>query len=213
MVCHKSKGIEREPELGSEATGWWSHPAFGRPEAELLGLSFLFGGYHRLGMCVARGAGGYTIYEDNHWALEGADLFYGDLLAPSLPLLGYENDGCLVQFRPDGGLASVPLLGVPKNIEIIGIAPTAYAEDLSRGHEPILAREKLNQAAEIVYGEATEETMKRMLHGHAVMAAFSRGAGQVFNSGTTEWAHALGAHDPHVEQITLNVLRRFGGLS
>jgi hypothetical protein len=42
------------------------------------------------------------------------------------------------------------------------------------------------------------------------MASFHRGAGEVFNGGTTEWAHALAAHDPFVERITRNVLTRFG---
>ena len=73
MACHKSRGAEVEAALGEEATGWWSHPMFNAPEAALLGLSFLFGGYHRLGMCVARGAGGYTIQDDAHWALAGTD--------------------------------------------------------------------------------------------------------------------------------------------
>jgi hypothetical protein len=43
-----------------------------------------------------------------------------------------------------------------------------------------------------------------------VMASFRRGAGEVFNGGTTEWAHGLAARDPFVERITRNVLRRFG---
>jgi hypothetical protein len=43
-----------------------------------------------------------------------------------------------------------------------------------------------------------------------VMASFKRGKGEVFNGGTTEWAHGLAADDPFVAQITRNVLRRFG---
>jgi hypothetical protein len=41
------------------------------------------------------------------------------------------------------------------------------------------------------------------------MASFRRGKGEVFNAGTTEWAHGLGAGDPFVERITRNVLERF----
>ncbi|MDB5495070.1 MAG: hypothetical protein JWP86_2407, partial [Phenylobacterium sp.] len=33
--------------------------------------------------------------------------------------------------------------------------------------------------------------------------------GEVFNAGTTEWAHGLAARDPFVERITRNVLERF----
>ena len=43
-----------------------------------------------------------------------------------------------------------------------------------------------------------------------MLASFRRGKGEVFNTGTTEWAHGLGARDPFVETITHNVLRRFG---
>jgi hypothetical protein len=42
------------------------------------------------------------------------------------------------------------------------------------------------------------------------MASFARGKGEVFNGGTTEWAHGLAAHDPFIEQITRNVLKRLG---
>jgi hypothetical protein len=42
------------------------------------------------------------------------------------------------------------------------------------------------------------------------MAAFRRGAGEVFNGGTTEWAHALKAGNPFITRITRNVLKRFG---
>jgi hypothetical protein len=41
------------------------------------------------------------------------------------------------------------------------------------------------------------------------MASFRRGAGEVFNAGTTEWAHGLAAGDPFVTRITRNVLTRF----
>ena len=44
------------------------------------------------------------------------------------------------------------------------------------------------------------------------MASFTRGKGEVFNGGTTEWAHGLAADDPFIVQITRNVLRRFGAI-
>jgi hypothetical protein len=210
MVCHKWRGFTAEPDAGTEGTGMWTHPAFGRPEAALIGLSFLFGGYHRLGLCVTRGSGAYTIYDDRHWALEGADLFYGDLLGAEIPLLGYESDGCLFTFGEDRLPQPIAHLGVPENLEIIGVAPCSYGEDLTRGYPAYLPAEDLRVAAEVVYGDAESATIAKLLRGHAVMASFTRGAGQVFNVGTTEWAHALNARHPMIERITLNVLRRFG---
>jgi hypothetical protein len=212
LICHKWNGLEAEPRAGVDATHLWSHPAFGRPEASITGLSFLFGGYHRLGLCAARGAGGYTIYNDKHWALAGADLFYGDVIGAEIPLLGYENDGCRFEFGDDGLPKAVASLGVPENLEIIALAPSAFGEQSDSGYRPLIPPEKLEVCARILFGDGSTASQQRVLRGHAVMASFRRGAGEVFNAGTTEWAHALKALDPFVVQITRNVLSRFGAV-
>jgi hypothetical protein len=211
LVCHKWKGFDGDPAVGDPglATHLWSHPSFNRPEAETTGLSFIFGGYHRLGMCAARGQGGYTVYRDGHWALAGCDLYYGDVFGDDVPLLGYENDGCLFGFDTDGLPAPVPRLGVPPNLEIIALAPASFAEGPGP-YRPLIPPEQLDVVAEIAYGSASPEAQARVLRGHAVMAAFTRGDGEVFNAGTTEWAHGLAAGDPFVTRITRNVLERFG---
>ena len=211
LVCHRWKGFEAEIVPPAQATHLWSHPAFGRPEAQTTGLSFLFGGYHRLGLCAARGQGGYTAYRDRHWALEGCDLYYGDVFGDQVPLLGYENDGCELRFDDDGLPAPVARTGVPDNLEIIAMAPAAFAESPSP-YRPLIGPERLDVAAEAAYGDASPKAQARLLRGHAVMAAFARGKGEVFNAGTTEWAHGLAADDPFVTRITLNVLRRFGAI-
>ena len=125
-------------------------------------------------------------------------------------LLGYENDGCRFTFAGDGRLAPVATLGVPENLEIIGMAPAAFGEEEGRGYAPIIPPENLDIIASDVFADESAATRRRLLHGHAVMASFRRGAGEVFNCGTTEWAHGLKARDPFVERITRNVLRRFG---
>lgn len=209
-VCHKWKGFEAEDVPPEAATHLWSHPAFQRPEAALTGLSFIFAGYHRLGMCVSRGQAGFTVYDDRHWALEGSDLFYGDVIGGELPLIGYESDGCRFQFGDDGLPKATPMLGVPENLEIIGVAPCAFGEEAGRGYNPIIPPEKLDVIAQVTYGDASPETQAKVLRGHAVLASFKRGKGEVFNTGTTEWAHGLAARDPFIEVITHNVLRRFG---
>lgn len=210
FVCHKWRGFEADPAARVEtATHLWSHQAFGRPEAAITGLSFLFGGYHRLGNCVARGQAGYTVYDDKHWALAGCDLFYGDVIGGEVPFLGYENDGCRFQFGPDGLPKPVAELGVPEGLEIIALAPCAFGEDPKAGYPPLIPPERLDVIARDVFGlEPTPETDARLIRGHAVMAAFARGRGQVFNGGTTEWAHGLA--DPFIARITRNVLTRFG---
>lgn len=213
FICHKWRGFEADPvaaEQPERATHLWSHRAFARPEASITGLSFLFGGYHRLGLCVARGAGGYTVYDEHHWALEGADLFWGDVIGAGLPLLGYENDGCRFEFADDGRLKPVATLGVPETLQIIAAAPAAFGEEEGRGYAPIIPPENLDIIVRDVFADDSEAARNRLLRGHAVMASFRRGAGEVFNGGTTEWAHGLAAHDPFIERITRNVLTGFG---
>ncbi len=213
FICHKWRGFESDPRAKQDpvaATHLWSHRTFARPEAELTGLTFLFGGYHRLGGCVARGSAGYTVYNERHWALQGSDLFYGDVIGAEIPFLGYENDGCRFTFDRDGRPQAVAELGVPKNLEIIALAPTAFGEDLSSGYPMLIPPENLPIIAREVFGEEGARAEDRILRGHAVMASFTRGKGEVFNGGTTEWAHGLAARDPFIEQITRNVLRRFG---
>jgi hypothetical protein len=213
LICHKWNGFEADPvatDHPDQATHLWSHKAFDRPEAAMTGLTFLFGGYHRLGACVARGDAGYTVYDERHWALAGADLYYGDVIGGGLPFLGYENDGCRFQFGDDGRLKPVATLGVPENLEIIAIAPCALGETAVEGYPPLIPPERLDVIAKDVFGEEGPAAEDRLLRGHAVMAAFKRGAGEVFNGGTTEWAHGLAAGDPFVQAITRNVLKRFG---
>ena len=210
LVCHKWNGFEAEPDAGASATHLWSHPAFGRPEASITGLSFLFGGYHRLGLCAARGQGGYTVYNDRHWALADTDLFYGDTIGAEIPLLGYENDGCRFAFGDDGLPKPIAHLGVPQELQIIALTPCAFGERETSTYRPMIPPEKLDVCARILFGDESSESQARVLRGHAVMASFRRGKGEVFNAGTTEWAHGLKARDPFVTQITKNVLGRFG---
>jgi hypothetical protein len=210
LVCHKWKGETAEATTPDRATHLWSHPMFARPEAQTTGLSFIFGGYHRLGLCAARGVGGYTVYRPDHWALDGADLFWGDVFGDEIPLIGYENDGCAITFGEDGLPAARPGLGVPADLEIIAMAPAAFAESPSP-YRSLIPPEQLDVVARIAYGDDSPESQARVMRGHAVMASFRRGRGEVFNAGTTEWAHGLAAGDPYVERITRNVLERFLG--
>ena len=86
-----------------------------------------------------------------------------------------------------------------------------FHETCREASEPVLCAYcdgELDVVARDVFGAPGEGTEQRILRGHAVMASFTRGKGEVFNGGTTEWAHAL--NDPFVAQITRNVLKRFG---
>jgi len=215
MIAHKAKGEENDPlwadpATRDDATHFWSHPAFDRPEAQMMGLSFLYGGYHRLGMCVARGNAGMTVYDDEHWALEDTDLYYGDVIGSDIPFVGYENDGCPIKFGPSGLPAPDGGLGVPQDFEIIAFTPATLAEDPRSPYPPIIPREAFDVLSKIAYGSDDADTQKKLSRGQAVMGSVKIVKGEVFNSGTTEWAHGLAAKDPFVEKITHNVMNRFG---
>jgi len=216
MIAHKWQGEDNDPKWADpvtrreEGTHLWSHPAFERPEAQMTGLSFLYGGYHRLGLCVARGNAGMTVYDNRHWALEGTDLYYGDVIGSDLPFVGYENDGCPIKFGPSGLPVPDGGLGVPENFQIIAFTPATLAEDEDNPYPPIIPREKVDVLSRIAFGSDDDDTQKKLMRGQAVMGTFTTSGGEVFNSGTTEWAHGLAAGDPFVEKITHNVLSRFG---
>ena len=201
FICHTWRGFENDPRAKQEpqaATHLWSHKTFARPEAELTELSFLFGGYHRLGGCVARGSAGYTVYNERHWALAGSDLYYGDVIGADLPFLGYENDGCRFSFDRDGRPQPLPSeLGVPKNLEIIALAPTVRRGLVERlpmlippENLPIIAREVFGEE-----GAASRRPHPARPRRDGVIHPWQ---GRVFNGGTTEWAHGLAAHDPFI---------------
>ena len=77
----------------------WADPLVGRPEWELLGAGSAFGLYHRFGKATPRGVGGFVVYRDDHWMLEGTGLGYGDVLGVDDGIVGYETLGCPAHVR------------------------------------------------------------------------------------------------------------------
>lgn len=216
FVAYKSRAESDDPVAADPArrhltSGLWSSPTVGRPEAALTGLSFLLGGYHRFGLCVSRGVAGYTVWRHDHWTLAGADLFWGDVFGDDCRLVGYENDGCALTFGDDGLPHPLPRLGVPAALEIIATAPATLGEPEHDEYSRLVPPEAFDVLARAWGAPDSPETRRRLLRGHAVMASFRRGAGEVFNAGTTEWAYGLAARNPFVERITQNVLDRFLG--
>lgn len=59
----------------------------------------------------------------------------------------------------------------------------------------------------MLFGSAAAEHTAKIAHNSSVIATFTRGAGTVFNVGSTDWAYGLD-HDPTVQRVTANVLRR-----
>lgn len=214
MVGYKGF-VKDDPVMGTdrevEATTFWSDVVVGRPENLMTGVSFTRGGYHRIGRNVTSGLGGYTVHRPSHWLFDGTGLGYGDVLGAAATVVGYECDGCEFTYRdglpyPTGGD------GTPVNFEILGTCPTQHftRETAPRRPAPGVPSE-LEYIAARVFGTRDPAAVDRIRHGHAVLGVHVNDAGgTVITSGSTDWAHGLAGRDPHIEQITRNVLSRLG---
>jgi len=211
MVGYKQQ-FEHDPVYAtgdrSRLTSIWSDAEIGRPETHMTGLSFVRGGYHRIGRAVGGGAGGYTVHRPEHWLFEGTGLGYGDLLGAAATTVGYECDGCELRLV-DGLPEPTGADGCPQGTVVLATAP---AEPFTRANaaRPV-ADDDLSEVefnAWRVLGAPDPDTTRRLEHGAAVLAVREGEGGTVVATGCTEWAWGLAGGDPTVERITLNLFER-----
>jgi hypothetical protein len=217
MVCHKYSAHDSDPAVAdgrtSEMTGMWADPMVGRPEWELLGAGSAFGLYHRFGAATPRGVGGFVVYRAGHWMLEGTGLAYGDVLGADDGVVGYETVGCPVSFDDVQLPVAAHRPGMPEDIEIVAFTPSS---NLRVGEYPasIAALNDQGDAefiASRLYGDTSEDSLARVLHGNAVMLTCrpaGAGGGEVVTVGSTDWV--FGLRDPAVARVTSNVLDHLG---
>lgn len=186
LTCWK-QNYHSDPVYGarkSRATlsSLWSHYLVERPENTLTGVGFLWGGYHLSHGQYMDGSGAYTVHRPEHWIFEGTDVKRGDAVGAMHTVVGYECDGCEIEWRdelpfPTGND------GTPKNFAILGTAPARWHPDDCQWYD------KWENGRE----------------GHAVLGVYERG-GTVVTTGSTDWAHGLRGGDAVVERITRNVI-------
>ena len=198
QICHKYNARENDPLRETErSTTSWEAPEVGRPGALTFGLNASQGVYTRYGFCCPRAPGGFTVYRPEHWALDGSDLYYGDVFGGESTIFGYEDDGLDYTVRhglpyPTGDD------GAPGGVEIIAMGLATLVED-HHGHEGVVQYlEDLDARfiAETLYYEATEETIDRVKRGSGMMVAMPKGQGEVFHAGTANWVAGLGGRTP-----------------
>jgi hypothetical protein len=218
MVCHKYAAHVADPVVADgragEMTGMWADPLVGRPEWELLGAGSAFGLYHRFGRATPRGVGGFVVYRDDHWMLEGTGLGYGDVLGADDGVVGYETLGCPLTFDDLQLPVARPHAGLPADIEIVAFTPSS---NLVVGEYPASISALSDQGdAEFIatrlYGDDGDTNLARVRHGNAVMLTcrpFGPDGGEVVTVGTTDWVFGL-ASDAAVARVTANVLDRAG---
>lgn len=162
----------------------WSHHLVGRPENQLTGVGFLWGGYHRSHGQFMDGSGAFAIHRPEHWVLAGTGLKAGEEFGGGDSIVGYECDGC--ELRWEGNLPfATHRDGTPAGFEVLCTAPAQWHPDDCEWYD----------------------RWEKGRQGRAVMGVYTRG-GTVFTTGTTDWSHGLRGGDPVVARITRNVLER-----
>ena len=164
----------------------WSHHLVGRPENQLTGVGFLWGGYHKSHGQYMNGKAAYQVHRPDHWLFAGTGLKSGEDFGGKDTIVGYECDGC--EFHLENGLPQpTGRDGTPTNFVILASCPARWHPDDSYWYEGF------QQGRE----------------GASVLGVYERG-GTVFTCGSTDWAHGLRGKDPKVERITRNVLDKLG---
>ncbi len=162
----------------------WSHYLIGRPENQLTGVGFLWGGYHLSHGQYMDGSGAFKVHRPEHWLFAGTDLKAGAEFGGKDTIVGYECDGCEMTWK-DGLPYPTGADGTPATFQILGTAPAKWHPDDCEWYD----------------------RWENGREGHAVLGVYTHG-GTVFTCGSTDWAHGLRGADRAVERITKNVLDR-----
>ena len=191
-------------------TGAFEGLAIDRPPVTEFGGNATRGMYAGWGGSSIRGVRGFILYRPRHWAFQGLDAYFGDVIGAETNLVSYEADG--VDYNVVNGLP-VPTGtdGTPADLEILALTPTT-AEEEDHGNPGSLfdpLDHDLAGIARLRYGTDTPEHRERCRYGAAMITSMRVGAGEVFCAGTTEWPASLAQGDPACVIITRNVLRRF----
>ena len=162
----------------------WSHHLVQRPENTLTGVGFLWGGYrHSHGQFIGEPAE-YTVHRPEHWVFEGTDLKRGEKFGAHDSIVGYEADGCELEWR-DGVPFATHKDGTPETFTVLGTCPVRWHKDDCEWYE----------------------RWEKGRTGAACMGIYTRG-GTVFTAATTDWSLGLRGNDKTVERITRNVIER-----
>ena len=162
----------------------WSHHLLKRPENTLTGVGFLWGGFHRSHGQFMDGSGAFTVHRPEHWLFEGTELNRGDSFGGKHTVVGYECDGCELEWR-DGLPFPTFKDGTPETFTVLSTAPASWHHEDCEWYE----------------------RWEKGRIGAACIGLYTRG-GTVFTAGTTDWSHGLRGGDAVVERITKNVLDR-----
>lgn len=162
-----------DPTHAPQLSTMWSDPLIGRPESSMTGVSFTRGGYAHMPN-APRGTGGYQVWQPDHWAFQSLQLELGDSLGAPATVVGYECDGCALEYvdgRPVPIIAADGEHGTPAGFELLATAPARLWETHEAAgqlHESYIG--ELNWVAQRLGGADTQDNRKRFERGHAVVS-------------------------------------------
>ena len=171
----------------AELSTAWSHYLVNRPENQLTGVGFLWGGYRKSHGQFMDDPAEFTVHRPDHWLFAGTGVKRGDRFGGKDTVVGYECDGCELVWK-DGLPEASFKDGTPKGFEVLATCPARWHPDDCEWYEK----------------------WEKGRTGNAVVGTYTRG-GTVVTVGTTDWAHGLRGNDPVVTRITKNVLDKLGG--
>lgn len=162
----------------------WSHHLVKRPENQLTGVGFLFGGYRKSHGQFMDEPAEYEVHRPDHWLFAGTDLKQGAKFGGKDTIVGYECDGCELEWK-DGLPFPTFKDGTPKSFEVLATCPVRWHPDDAEWYE----KWEIGRT------------------GAACLGTYTNG-GTVFTAATTDWSHGSQGNDAHVVRITKNVLER-----
>ena len=207
QTCHKARA-EAEDDVADpqRLTSYWDHPQVGRPAVATMGLTGAAGVYAGWSRCAAHGAGGFTLYRPDHWAVRGTGLGYGDVLGAAAKVFAYEVDG--IDYTMTHGLPFPAAdAGLAGDLTIVALSPaTTLAHTTGpQDADPFIGSADAEEVAAKVY-PGDPDAMGRASRGNGCIAEYRRGRGAVFNAASCEWVAGLIAGDGPVEAVTRRVL-------
>jgi hypothetical protein len=208
QTCHKARAEAEDPLADTDRiTSYWDHPRIGRPATATMGLTGAIGVYAGWSRCAAHGAGGFTLYRPDHWAMQGTGLGYGDVLGAASKIFAYEVDGIEYEIRKGLPFAA-PDTGLEGELTIIALSLATTLAHHTGPHDRDHFIDDLDaeDVARTLYGEVTPETLGLASRGNGCLAEYRRGRGAVLNAGSCEWVAGLIARERPVEVVTRNIL-------
>ena len=187
LTCWK-QGFNTDPVFKTDnlstLSTTWSHHLVKRPENQLTGVGFLWGGYHLSHGQFMDGKGAFKVHRPEHWIFAGTELKRDAEFGAMHTIVGYECDGCELNWK-DGLPFPTHNDGTPETFEVLATCPAKW------------------EAGDCEW----YDKWQRGRVGNACLGVYTRG-GTVFTCGSTDWAHGLRGGDATTERITRNVLER-----